>query len=48
MLIHVFHLFLQIAKICFQKATVQYITFKTAALVEVPPIRSPHSATQYY
>ena len=28
----IFHLFLQISEICFQKAIVQYITFKTAAL----------------
>ena len=28
----IFHLFLQISEICFQKAIVQYITVKTAAL----------------
>ena len=28
----IFQLFLQISEICFQKAIVQYITFKTAAL----------------
>ena len=28
----IFHLFLKISEICFQKAIVNYITFKTAAL----------------
>ena len=28
----IFQLFLQISEICFQKAIVQFITFKTAAL----------------
>ena len=30
----IFQLFLQISEICFQKAIVQYITFKTAVYIE--------------